>query len=605
MCYAFAATAEADRETMSEKVDRSMATTMDSPASRVEDAGSLGSKKRAASTSLEHSPVKAVKSTEGDEGWKEGSVATVGTARKGKGEKQETIEEIKKERDDVKKRARERVKELRDEKRDTEEERDDLRGQNASLEVTIEELENRLKASTSVEASKKVAKRVEDDIKKKYDKKTAELTNSHEAKFKRMRANFQSKVDELKEEAASAKQEAKDVQAEFKQKEKDLKKDYVELKKQLKIEQQEEIKKYKPQNNEELKEKKDAIKSYEKRIKALEHQIAEHGEEVGELQARIAKDDKFKKKAFERIKADEEKLKNEKSFALSIGQEYAAKRAELQGKLEAEGRRWEKMRDCCEEAGSKLVAQQRSNFVLREANEGLVKRCQELRAERDGRASGKGGQREMAVGVAVGTQTEAKTEVKRGAAEEGVVDNEGRSEGEGTPAISAAKAVGGGQQTPEELSQSAVSPEKISTPPTADDSNARDEDQDPIDIMRSSEKDVSQLNTTSPEHETVDTPMTQPIPSIDDDAQLEPSAALNDCSKDVEAGARGGLDASMDAADTKTNGGGGSGGWGVGGATGQGEGLGFEDSESGVQVGYAGASVRGLDMDIEMEGAME
>lgn len=326
-------------------------------------------RKRSASATLEGSPAKAVKTSGGGEISREanaGGVATTGEEGEASEKKKPSYEQLEKELKVIKEKANSIVKDLRLESKE-------LRGkwEKAEAELAQEQLDFlALKKSRGNANARELTSQLTKNLNEKHDKKIAELKAKH-----------QKAIEEMKGKVEDAEDEAKEAKADFVQKEKDLKKEHAELKKDLRTEQQEAIKQAKADESKELREKKDLVKMMKNKLNAHEKDTTKSGEEIGGLQHEIDKLTRFKKQAVERMRDLHVVIDKVKDFSSSIGQEYAAKTAVLEQKLVHEGKRWEKMRECCEELRRQLKEQTRSNFVFRNANEGKVRRLEEVMRE--------------------------------------------------------------------------------------------------------------------------------------------------------------------------------------------------------------------------------
>lgn len=360
MCYAFTMRMHLDNEVLAETVrPAAEAEKMTMPQGEGSDAQS--SRKRSASTTLEHDPTKVAKSGNASERGREGSVSTTATVVK-----EESAREFKRKLQDLKDAANKKFKELKAAKKESDDKLAATEGEFAQLQIDY----NNLKKSRGSGNSKELAVQITENLNKKHDKKISEL-----------KAKSQKTLDALKQKVQDAEEEVKAAKADFTQQEKEMKKENAELKKDLRAEQQAEIRKFKADYSTELKEKKEVIKTYEKKLAAHDKQNEQSGEEIGELKHEILKAEEFKRRAHARIRDQAEALKKKEDFTISIGQEYAAKTKSLEEKLAFEAKRWEKQRECCDEMKEKLLAQQKTNFILRNANESKIEKLEKVMAE--------------------------------------------------------------------------------------------------------------------------------------------------------------------------------------------------------------------------------
>lgn len=380
MCYAFTSRMQGESLPAAAEERRSQSSNGRASIVQAEAKDASQSRKRSASSFLEHGHAKVAKSLGGSAKSHEGSVVS---ATKASGEKGKSYEKLEQEHNDLRQRANKMFRALRAEKKEVEEERDDLRGRAAELEDELEQVQKKLKSKGS-DGSKQVAKRIEEDIKKKYEKKMSDAQAKYEQNLSQKLASkvtkLQRKIEDLREKREDAEEEAKQVKVDFAQQEKARKTEHDELKKELRAEKHAEIKQFKAENSSEVKEKKDLIKSYQNQIESIKKDTKVAGNEMGELQHQVKKLTEYRRSASQRIKALEETIQQKTEFTFGLGREYAAKTQELEAKLALEAKRWRKQKDCCNELSQKLMAQQRENFVLRNNNQGGVEQLEALMA---------------------------------------------------------------------------------------------------------------------------------------------------------------------------------------------------------------------------------
>ena len=283
--------------------------------------------------------------------------------------------------------ANSEFKRLKDLNTDLENERDELRVRAVESEAEVEELQAKLKAKAPGDKGPALAlsKKLENEVKAKYDTKLQTLQTKHDEKLQKCKETnqqalkkkdekHQEKIDELKDKQQEKLDELRDRDQKREEEWKTFKAEHQKLQKQLKTEQQEKIKEAKPETNKALKER-------EKEVTQL-RQVVD----------RLSKTQATLKNINERLEAEKRDLET-KNLDLEnmvhrrtefIEDQYK-KQTEMefkyQDKLNHEGDRFQLQYDRAEDLAKRLVQQQRNDFVFRNSHNQAIKRKEELEKE--------------------------------------------------------------------------------------------------------------------------------------------------------------------------------------------------------------------------------
>ena len=364
--------------------------------------------KRRASTSLEHGPSKVAKRSSD-----ENPASSSGQSET----RTETAPSDKPVTDRWKqlKEANDRLECLKAElasAKEVEDERDQWRLKAFAADDDINELKAKLQgaASKNKTANLATSKRLESEIKTKWEKKLDDLQDEHENKLEGWKTRY---LQELKKRGSAhdanvaelkikhkEQQEAKDEahaekirslkiadqqrQAELKA----FKDEHRKIQANLKAEQQAKIKEAKPETNKLVKEKDNALKDSVQNVKQLRLTIEKMRTTERKLESEVDRLE-AEKKVFCKTIADKDLLVDQYDTTLKIRdddlerlkQDKAQEKAEFEAKLQYEGRRWQLQYNNCAEMTRRLTQQQRSNLVLRNANDRNAKRIAELEIE--------------------------------------------------------------------------------------------------------------------------------------------------------------------------------------------------------------------------------
>lgn len=346
-------------------------------------------RKRSASTSLEHEPTKAAKlsSDGGTIDITDRSETTDEVASKTSGlsilleqlsKANQEIERLKDDNTKLKNKANQDVEHLEHDVAKAKFEYHQEKVRAIEAEDEVKELNTKLKTrAPNYKPGADLSKKLEDDIKAKYDKKAKAQQTKHDERFQKLRDDYQRKLNELRETQKEKVDELKETDQEREKEWKAFRNQHQKLQKDLQAEQQAKIREAQP-------ELKRAIKEANENLKESQHKIAELKGTITEMRGNETKL-KYEVEALDAAKKALQDALRVKGAENTELEDKVQARTELiekvQGKLSHEGERWRLEHNKAEKLAQTLVHQQRTNFILRNSHNRNTARIEELEVE--------------------------------------------------------------------------------------------------------------------------------------------------------------------------------------------------------------------------------